>query len=152
MSRRLAREAVFKALFQVDVGDIYPGKALKYALEELQLNKEEISFVEELFEGTIKELENLNRLIADNLVRWILERIASVDRCILRMALYEILHMHDIPTAVSINEAVELGKKYGDVESSSFINGILDGVVKEQEQEQEQKQKQDKDEDKARGK
>ena len=142
MSRRLAREAVFKALFQVDVGDIYPGKALKYALEELQLKKEEISFVEELFEGAIKEIENLNRLITDNLVRWTLERIASVDRCILRMALYEILHMPNIPPAVSINEAVELGKEYGDVDSSSFINGVLDGVVKEKEQKQEKEQEQ----------
>lgn len=132
MSRRLAREAVFKALFQVDVGEVAPGKAFKYSLEDLYLEDEEVSFAEELFQGAIRESEKLNEIISANLVRWTLERIASVDRCLLRMALYEILHMPDIPPAVTINEALELSKKYGDAESSAFINGILDRVVQEQ--------------------
>lgn len=132
MSRRLAREAVFKALFQVDVGEVAPGKAFKYALEDLYLEDEEVSFAEELFQGAIRESEKLNDVISANLVRWTLERIASVDRSLLRMALYEILHMPDIPHAVTINEALELSKKYGDAESSAFINGVLDRVVQGQ--------------------
>ncbi len=128
MSRRLAREAVFKALFQVDVGGIEPGKALKYAIEGLSLTEEELFFAQELFAGTIRETAELDRIISAHLVRWTLDRIAAVDRCLLRMALFEILHKPDIPPIVAINEALDLSKKYSDFDSTAFINGILDKV------------------------
>ncbi len=132
MSRRLSRESVFKALFQVDVGNIEPGRALSYSLQGVFLTEEEVSFTEKLFQGVIQKSEELNYIISNYLVKWKLDRIASVDRCLLRMALFEILHMPEIPTAVTINEALELSKKYGDADSTSFINGILDRAVHDQ--------------------
>ncbi len=132
MSRRLSREVVFKALFQVDVGNIKPGRALSYSLQGAFLTEEEVSFTEKLFLGVIQKTEELNHIISDYLVKWKLDRLASVDRCLLRMALFEILHMPEIPTAVTINEALELSKKYGDADSTAFINGILDRVVHNQ--------------------
>ena len=128
MSRRLAREAAFKALFQVDVGNIEPGKALKYSLEDLTLTSEEVTFAGELFRGAINVMDELNSTIKEHLVRWELDRIAAVDRCLLRLAIYEILHRPDIPPAVTINEALELGKKFSEPDSVSFINGVLDKI------------------------
>jgi len=128
LSRRLTREAIFKALFQVEVGGIKPGKALQYSLEGLFLTPEETELASEIFAGVIREQDFLDEKIKPYLVGWELERLASVDRCLLRMALYEILYRDDIPHVVSINEALELAKKYSVPESVSFINGILDNI------------------------
>lgn len=128
MSRRLTREAVLKALFQVDVGEIEPGKALDYALEGLFLNDGEKSFASELFSGTLKASEEIDRYLTFHLVKWELKRIAAVDRSILRMAIFEIIYLPDVPPAVTINEAVELAKKYSNPESVAFINGVLDKI------------------------
>lgn len=128
MSRRLAREGVFKALFQVDVGGIEPGKALSYALHDLKLTEEEVEFAGELFRNIINISSEIDSIIEKKLVNWELKRIASVDRCLLRMAAYEILYMPEIPSAVTINEAIELGKKYSEPDSVSFINGLLDKI------------------------
>ncbi len=128
MSRRLTREVVFKALFQVEVGGVEPGKALQYSLEGVLLSPEEVELATELAGGVIRCQESLERLIVPNLVGWEFKRLAAVDRCLLRMALYEIVYREDIPPAVSINEALELAKKYSNPESVSFINGILDKI------------------------
>lgn len=129
MSRRLTREAVFKALFQVDVGEIEPGKALEYALEGLFLNSEEKVFASELLRGTLNAREEIDHKLTAHLVNWELKRIAAADRAILRMALFEIFYLPDVPPAVTINEAVELAKKYSTPESAAFINGVLDKVA-----------------------
>lgn len=129
MSRRLAREGVFKALFQIDVGDIEPGRALSYALQDLTLTEEEIDFAGELFRNIIQISSEIDSIIEEKLVKWELKRIASVDRCLLRMAVYELLYMPEIPPAVTINEALELGKKYSEPDSVSFINGLLDKLI-----------------------
>ncbi len=131
MSRRLVREGVFKALFQVDVGGIEPGSALRYALQDLILTEEEVDFAGDFFRNIILISNEIDSIIEKNLVNWELKRIASVDRCLLRMAAYELLYMPEIPPAVSINEALELGKKYSDPESVSFINGLLDKLTQQ---------------------
>ncbi len=128
MSRRLTREAVFKALFQVDVGHIDPGKALQYSLEDLFLTPEERDLASRLFSGIIKHQKELDETITPYLVGWELHRLVAVDRCLLRMALYEILYEEDIPPIVSINEALELAKKYSSSEAVAFINGVLDRI------------------------
>ena len=93
MSRRLAREAAFKALFQVDVGGAQPGPAMQYALDGLILTPEEIEFAGDLFRGTMKNKDEIDGFITPWLVNWTLERIASVDRNLLRMAVYEIMYL-----------------------------------------------------------
>jgi len=79
----------------------------------------------------VREQPALDRIIADRAVGWKLERIANVDRNILRLALYEILHRPEIPASVSVNEAVEMAKKYSTDESGKFVNGILGSFLRD---------------------
>ncbi len=133
MSRRLAREAAFKALFQVDIGKCRVEQALKRSLEDFKkFSEDEAGFVEDLVKSTVKNLDSLDRIIKKHLVKWELERLSAVDRNLLRIALYEIIYRPDIPPAVSINEALELAKKYGSTgEAVGFINGVLDRAAGE---------------------
>ncbi|MFO8192026.1 MAG: transcription antitermination factor NusB [Bacillota bacterium] len=132
MSRRLAREVAFRALFQIDIGKCRIKPAVMRALEGFSFSEEEKVFVDDLVAGTLGRQEQLDEIIMKHLVKWKLERISAVDRNLLRLALYEILYRPDIPTAVSINEALELAKKYGSSgEAVGFINGVLDRAVGE---------------------
>ncbi len=132
MSRRLAREAAFIALFQVDIGKCRAQQALRRSLEDYRLDAEEKHFVEELVNNTVINREQLDDIIKKYLVKWELERLSAIDRNLLRLGLYEILYRPDIPPAVSINEALELAKKYGStVEAVGFVNGVLDRAVGE---------------------
>lgn len=132
MSRRLSREVVFKALFQIDIGKCRVELALRRSLEDLNFSNDEKQFIEDLVSGTVEKIDYIDNLIRTNLVKWELERLSAVDRNLLRMAIYEILYRKDIPHAVSINEALELAKKYGGTaEAVGFINGILDRVAGE---------------------
>jgi len=132
LSRRLTREVIFKALFQADVGKTEPGKALQYSLEGQRLNSEEAEFASRIVSGVVESIEELDQRIIHYLVGWELDRLAAVDRCLLRMALYEILYVKEIPPVVSINEAIELAKKYSNQDSAAFINGVLDQVAAKQ--------------------
>lgn len=132
MSRRLARDIAFRALFQIDIGKCRAELALRHMQEDFRLTDDEITFVHELVTGTDSKKPVLDDLISKHLVRWELERISAVDRNLLRLALFEILFRPDIPHAVSINEALELAKKYGSSgEAVGFINGVLDRAVGE---------------------
>lgn len=124
-SRHELREAVFKILFQIE------NTELDYK-ELLELEQEEIansSYVNNTLTEIIDKLEEIDNVISNNLKDWKLERLSKMDRQILRISAYEILHS-DIPYKVSINEAVELSKKYSEKEESyKFINGVLKGIV-----------------------
>ena len=124
-SRHELRESVFKILFQIE------NTELDYK-ELLELEQEEIansSYVNNTLTEIIDKLEEIDNVISNNLKDWKLERLSKMDRQILRISAYEILHS-DIPYKVSINEAVELSKKYSEKdESYKFINGVLKGIV-----------------------
>ena len=124
-NRHELREAVFKILFQIE------NTELDYK-ELLELEQEEIansSYVNNTLTEIIDKLEEIDNVISNNLKDWKLERLSKMDRQILRISAYEILHS-DIPYKVSINEAVELSKKYSEKdESYKFINGVLKGIV-----------------------
>ena len=124
-SRHELREAVFKILFQIE------NTELDYK-ELLELEQEEIansSYVNNTLTEIINKLEEIDNIISNNLKDWKLERLSKMDRQILRISAYEILYS-DIPYKVSINEAVELSKKYSEKdESYKFINGVLKGIV-----------------------
>lgn len=130
MSRRAAREAALRALFQIDVGRSSVERALEYNLEEMQIPSKDRPFVTELVTGTVRHLEELDQVIHRFAERWSIDRMARTDRNILRLALFEIFHVDDIPPSVSVNEAVELAKVYGDTESPKFVNGLLGNVVR----------------------
>ncbi len=132
MSRRLAREVAFRALFQIDIGKCRAELALRHSLADFRLNEEEEKFIRELVVGSTDNQPFVDQLIKNHLVKWEIDRLSAVDRNLLRLALYEILFRPDIPYAVSINEALELAKKYGSTgEAVGFINGVLDKAVGE---------------------
>lgn len=117
MKRREAREYAFKTLFQLDVND------------EIDAFDENNDYLSTVIKGVKTYVTELDKLISDHLINWTIERIATVDKTILRIALFEIKYMDDIPTSVSINEAIELAHKYGDEKSGKFINGILSNII-----------------------
>ncbi|WP_324717601.1 transcription antitermination factor NusB [Carboxydochorda subterranea] len=130
MSRRLAREVALRVLFQVDVGKANWQAALERSLKEVPLSPVQQEFGRQLVEGVINHQQEIDRLISRFAIDWTLDRMANVDRNVMRIALFEILYLKDIPPSVSINEAVELAKKYGDQDSGKFVNGILGNVVR----------------------
>lgn len=132
MSRRLARDVAFRALFQIDVGQSRIKTAIKHSLDGVNLSSDETVFINGLVIGVYKHRLCLDEIIRKHLINWELDRLSAVDRNLLRLALFEILFRDDIPRAVSINEALELAKKYGSSsEAVGFINGVLDRVVGE---------------------
>ncbi|MCD7033207.1 transcription antitermination factor NusB [Metabacillus sp. GX 13764] len=126
MNRRAAREKALQALFQIDVSEIDPVEAIKHVFEEITPDL----FTERLVFGTLENQSRIDEYIKPQLVNWTLERIANVDRAILRLAVYEMAFEEDIPVNVSIDEGIELAKSYGDDHSAKFVNGVLSNVKK----------------------
>lgn len=118
MDRRTAREEAFKLLFQLDIND-----------NNHTFNNEMNPFTKKIVNGVIKNKQEMDQLISDNLESWSFDRIAIVEKTILRIASFEITYLDDIPISVSINEAVELAHTYGDEKSSQFINGVLSKII-----------------------
>jgi N utilization substance protein B len=128
--RRHARELALQLLYQHE----HTGADL----EVMQRNFDEWTsstdgvreFADFLLRGTLANLEKLDEELSIQTAHWRLERLAAVDRNILRLALFELAHVPDTPPAVVIDEAIEIAKKYGAEESGRFVNGVLDGFVK----------------------
>jgi transcription antitermination protein NusB len=125
--RRLARELAVQFLYQFDLS----GGSLEEALPLFWQTQPEVSepgrkFTEELIHGVVEHRELIDEKIGKYTENWNLPRIAAVDRNILRLAIYEMVYRDDIPPIVSINEAVDIAKKFSTRESGAFVNGILD--------------------------
>jgi N utilization substance protein B len=131
MSRRLAREVAFKALFQHDIGrnDLEP--TLTELLEEAGLGADSARFARELAQGVVANCDEIDRVISRHLMKWTFPRLAGVDRSVLRLAAYELLYREDIPGRVVINEALEISKIFHDEEAAKFLNGVLDKIARE---------------------
>ncbi|WP_404452971.1 transcription antitermination factor NusB [Virgibacillus necropolis] len=125
MKRHTAREKAFQILFQIDLNEQDPIQALANHKE----TEETDSFLESLVHGVVEQKENVDDFISTHLENWTIQRIASVEKTILRIATYEIKYLEDIPTNVSINEAVDLANKYGDEKSGKFVNGVLSKII-----------------------
>ncbi|PFA61894.1 transcription antitermination factor NusB [Bacillus sp. AFS015802] len=125
MKRRVAREKALQALFQIDMSGIEPDVALTNVLEE---EEKMDAYLEQLVLGFIENQERIDGHIRENLEKWSFDRLAKVDRNILRLGVYELLFVEDVPNNVVINEAVEIAKIFGDDQSSKFINGVLSKV------------------------
>ncbi|MCC9087743.1 transcription antitermination factor NusB [Bacillus sp. A015] len=124
MKRRTAREKALQTLFQIDVSNIDPKEAITHALDE----QESDPFFEELVFGVLEQKDKLDDMISQHLVNWKLDRIANVDRAILRLSVYEMVYQDDIPASVSMNEAIELAKLFGDDKAPKFVNGVLSNI------------------------
>jgi N utilization substance protein B len=127
-SRRRSREMVVQVLYQVDMGQSDIHRALRIFCEHFEAPEIIREFAIELVNGVYEHRAEIDGLISRFSEHWRLERMPTVDRNILRLAVFEFLYRPDIPSKVSINEAVDLGKKFGSEDSGSFINGILDRI------------------------
>ena len=136
--RRRAREIALQVLYGLDVADRNVDEAIRLFWDIFKSSHEPESnvvfsekvksFAVHLIHGTWDNRETIDLLISRSSEHWSLGRMSRVDRCILRMAIYELLYCDDIPPKVSMNEAIDLGKTYGSENSGSFINGILDAL------------------------
>lgn len=130
--RRKARELALQFLYQLDLqGEADPVRQVPEFWHRHPVDPEVRSFAEQLVRGTKLHQGKIDELIAHYAEHWDLERMAVVDRNILREGIFELLWMSEVPPKVVINEALEIAKKFSTHESSSFINGILDRVHKE---------------------
>ena len=129
--RTLAREATLKILYQSDITRRSIDVAAKtYWADAEDEDKSIQEFTARLIQGIEGKLKDIDEKISFYAANWDIKRMAVIDRNILRIGVYELLFAPDIPPKVTINEAVELAKKYGDLESSKFVNGILDKIHK----------------------
>jgi transcription antitermination protein NusB len=129
LSRRKSRELAVQILYQVEMSGYKPDEALQLHLNNFSPPDEYRAFAEMLVRGTCEHSREIDGLIGKTATNWSLTRITPVDRCILRAAVFEIVHCTDIPYKVTLNEAIELGKKFGTEKSGAFINGVLDNVL-----------------------
>ncbi len=129
--RRISREMALKVLFQIDLVSTNIEEVLEYTFENGKFADEIKEFTLILVKGVMSNLSEIDKTINNYANNWSLERITNIDRNILRMAIYEILYLKNIPKSVSINEAVELAKKYGTKSSFSFVNGVLGKIDKD---------------------
>ncbi len=124
--RRQAREFALKILFQVDVGHLSGEAVIRYFLDSNPAAEDVGEYARFLAHGVLKERAHLDALISAQAHHWKLDRLAGVDRTLLRVAAFELLNCPEVPVEVVINEAIEIAKKYSTEESGGFINGILD--------------------------
>jgi len=129
-SRRKARELALQMLFQWELGGHTPEHVLSTFLSAQKADPEVVHFARALFEGTAREVHVLDRLLSEHSEHWRMERMAAVDRNLLRLALYELLYHPETPPAVAINEALEIARRFSGEDSVEFLNGVLDAVRK----------------------
>jgi len=129
--RRKARESTLQILFQLEFDDTQPEKAIDSFWLNQKATKEIREHSRWLVEGITLHRESIDHLIQSVSANWRVSRMAIVDRNVLRIAVFELLHGEEIAPAIVINEAIEIAKKYSSEEGATFVNGILDAVRKE---------------------
>ncbi|MEW6409446.1 MAG: transcription antitermination factor NusB [Nitrospirota bacterium] len=132
--RRKAREIALQVLYQIDIRqekltEEFLDEAL-YDCKNISINDEMAEYSKKLIRGIMENLTSIDDIIAHFAANWRIDRMAVVDRNILRIAVYELKYRDDIPSKVAINEAIEIAKRYSTEDSGTFINGILDGVAR----------------------
>ncbi|WMJ81860.1 transcription antitermination factor NusB [Clostridium sp. MB40-C1] len=132
MNRRKSREIAMKLLFEMTINK----EEYKYILErfkentEIKLQDVDFEYITKIIQGIEENIKIIDGQIENNLRNWKLNRLSKIDMSILRLATYEIMFLDDVPDKVSVNEAIELTKKYSDDNSPAFINGVLGNMIK----------------------
>ncbi|MBI5886662.1 MAG: transcription antitermination factor NusB [Deltaproteobacteria bacterium] len=129
-SRHKARETALQILYNVDISQCPPAEALGAQLDAMRGAGAARRYCEALVNGVLAERRAIDAVINESSDNWTIDRMPLVDRNILRIAVYEFMHLTDVPFKVVIDEAVELAKRYGSEESGAFVNGILDKARK----------------------
>ncbi len=132
-NRHRAREHVLKALYALELGEQSVEEISMTLLENGGVDEAVLDFAKDLFVKVSQYMPKLDVYISRLATNWDIERLAVVDKNILRMAICEVEHLPDVPIKVAINEAIELAKKYSTLESASFVNGVLDKVMQDKE-------------------
>lgn len=130
MKRKETREEVVKIAYSMDVNKDFNKNIWMEYIEHFELEDMDIDYLNKTIADMIDHMEEIDRYVTDNSKGWKINRIAKVDLAVLRIALSEILYNETIPESVSINEAVEISKKFSNEDSHKFINGILGTVVR----------------------
>lgn len=126
MSRKLARESVMQGLYQMSIHNEYDMELMLKLAENNHKSNKDLDYINSVTENFLKHKEEVDEHIATCLKKgWTLDRIAIVDLAILRLAVTELLYIEDIPMKVAINEAIEIGKRFGTENSGKFISGVL---------------------------
>ncbi|HOP29346.1 MAG TPA: transcription antitermination factor NusB [Spirochaetota bacterium] len=128
--RRKARETALQGLYMHEVGKADIDTITRFDWLEETLSEEIRKFAVTIITGVVSNIEKIDSLISAYSKNWKPERLTVIDKSILRLAIFEMLFIEDIPTVVTINESIELGKTFGGENSGQFINGILDAVKK----------------------
>ena len=126
--RRKSRELAMQALFYMDMIEKEPDEMIDLFCKNFKPSKQVLPFLRALITGVLQRKNDIDSIIEQFSSNWKVSRMAGVDRNILRIAVFELLCVEDIPSKVTINEAIDIGKKYGTEESGAFINGILDSI------------------------
>jgi N utilization substance protein B len=127
--RRKGRELALQALYQIEITGDASAAAVDHFLSHFEGSAQAKEFARRLVSGVVSQRPDIDRLIEKCTENWKLMRIAKVDLLILRMAAYELIFCPDIPLNVSLDEAIEMGKRFGTGDSGSFINGVLDQLA-----------------------
>lgn len=128
MTRKMAREEAFILIFEKAFNDSELDEIMAVACEVRDLEPDE--YINKVFYGVFENIDEIDSVISENAVGWKIERISKTALSVLRLSIFEIKYYDDIPESVSVNEAVELCKKYATKEDASFVNGILSTVIK----------------------
>ena len=133
MKRTETREITFRLIYSTEIQKGMDDEQKDLYIEENEIkNKEEIEYINTVFNGIKDNKAKIEEMISENLKeKWTIERISKIDIAILKVAIYELMYS-ELPYKIVINEAVELAKKYGDDSSKSFVNGVLASVVKKE--------------------
>jgi len=128
-TRRRGRESALQVLYQIDVTQRNAEEALALFWSNFAFDEEARSFSESLVRGVVEHYDEINDLVERHAEHWKMSRMTWIDRNILRIAVFEFLYCADVPSKVTINEAIELGKRFGSEDSGAFVNGILDRIT-----------------------
>lgn len=121
---------MLKVLYQVEVARLPLAEILETSFQEVRATPEDRRYIEETVTGVLAEADTLDAIISELAEGWRLERLAKIDKNVLRATLYELNHQHELPSSVLINDAVEIAKKYSTEDSGRFVNGILGNYVR----------------------
>ncbi len=130
MTRTNARNELFILIFEKQFSESTLDEILESAKESRDFSEDKDGYIVSSFKGVYDNLLTIDDIISKNLIGWTIDRISKVSLAVLRLAIYEIKFIDDIPESVTIDEAVELCKKYSTVEDSAFVNGVLGSIVR----------------------
>lgn len=130
MKRRVAREKVIQTLYQTEFTNGTVDEAIRHVLEEEgPVDFADRNYIEEMVRGTLEHASAIDGLLQGYLKGWKMDRLARVDRAILRLGVYEMIYREEVPAKVAVNEAIELAKAFSAPESAKFVNGVLGQIV-----------------------